>query len=172
MGYASRFLESYSKWCSKLTCVHFWNHLFLDRVSKILLLTGLLSEMQSECAIQISDPPIDILKNSACTSSAPIDEPMSKLEGAEIHVFFDSLLCPEKNSNACKQYTWHNGTFPERNAFPHDRALKHAVFKFLISVAQASLKPDSINTCSVFCLCKKESSDHSHSDSYHISCAP
>ena len=67
-------------------------------MSATLLLAGLLSEMQSNGALQLGASPLGILTNSACTSSAPVDDQMSKLERAEKYVFCDFRVVLRKSS--------------------------------------------------------------------------
>ena len=91
--HSSRCLESWSKLGSKRSFDRLKNHTLQGIIIIMSRLPGLLSETQWKDAFQLEDFLREILKDSACTLSTPIDEKMSKQERAEIHVLSDRVMC-------------------------------------------------------------------------------
>ena len=90
--HSSRFLESWSKLGSKRSFDRLKNHTFQCMINIILLLAGLISQTQWKDAFQLRDFLLELPKDSACTGSTPMNEQMSKLERAEMHVLSDPVL--------------------------------------------------------------------------------
>ena len=60
--------------------------------------------MNAECNLFADWVPCQILRNkSVCETTGPIDNELSKMHEAEVHVFSDSVLCPGKSATASSE---------------------------------------------------------------------